>query len=134
MSKHSSPIRGCTCCRHNMFNILKVGNFRLDFNPYELYTQTYTQKYSCLKYSREITCLPWRKNLANESLRNCDIRQVFVHPNTEQFSAVLNPIYFSKFLSFQLFQSEIMLVKCCKEVIVPLELVFFRIFLVFHSE
>ena len=27
---------------------------------------------------------------------------------------------FLKFLSFQLFQSEIILVKCCKEVIVPL--------------
>ena len=41
-----SPISGCTCCHHNMYNILKVGNFRMDFNPYELCTQTYTQKYS----------------------------------------------------------------------------------------
>ena len=32
-----------------------VGNFRMDFNPYELYAQTYTQKYSHLntKNSRD---------------------------------------------------------------------------------
>ena len=35
-----SPISGCTCCHHNMYNILKVGNFPTDFDPYELCTQT----------------------------------------------------------------------------------------------
>ena len=31
-----SPIGGCTRCNHNMYNMLKVGNFRMDFNSYEL--------------------------------------------------------------------------------------------------
>ena len=35
---------------YNMYIIttIKVGNFRMDFNPYKLHTQTNTQKYSYL--------------------------------------------------------------------------------------
>ena len=73
----------------------------MDFNPYELCTQTYTQKYSHFKHGKFEKIL-WRdndffttfdkyyfarffregkyaisrENLANESLRNCDVRQV----------------------------------------------------------
>ena len=34
---------------------------------------------NCL--TTKMAYLPSRKNLANESLRNCDVRQVFVHQN-----------------------------------------------------
>ena len=167
----------------------------MDFHPYEIYAQTYTQKYPYLntenskknglqrdidffttfdKYyfalkrlkTREFakiqtflglktaenvlmhkTCLTsqflrlllarffregkyaiLRENLANKNLRNCDVRQVLC---IKTFSAVFKPknvCIFAKFSSFQSFQSEIILVKCCKEVNVPLKLVFFRIF------
>ena len=72
--------------------------------------------------------LPSRKNLANESLRNCDVRQVLF---IKTFSAVFkhkNVCIFAEFSSFQSFQSEIILVKCCKEVSAPLKLVFFSNF------
>ena len=64
--------------------------------------------------------LPSWKNLANESLRNCDVRQVLCN---KTFSAVFKPknvCTFVEFSSFQSFQSEIILVKCCKEVSAPL--------------
>ena len=54
-------------------------------------------------------------------LRNCDVRQVLcILPIFCRFKPK-NVCIFPKFSSFQLFQSEIILVKCCKEVIVPLE-------------
>ena len=36
--------------RHAVILIIysKISNFRMDFNPYELYTQAYPQKYSHL--------------------------------------------------------------------------------------
>ena len=107
----------------------------MDFNPYELNTQTYTQKYSkkiqmylglkrqkivrmhktyltsqflrlsLARFSREIACLPSRKNLANESFRHCDVRQVLC---ILTISCRFIPKYactFRKFSSFQLFQS-----------------------------
>ena len=149
----------------------------MDFHPYEIYTQTYTQKHSylntenskknqlqrdtdffttfdkyyfalkqlktlmhktCLtaqflrlslaRFFRKMAYLPSRKNLAHESLRNCDVRQVLC---IKTFSAVFEPknvCIFAEFSSFQSFQSKIMLVKCCKDVSAPLKLVFFRIF------
>ena len=45
--KFGSPTYGCT-------PVLKVGNFRTDFHPYKLFTQTYTQKYSYLNLRRKI--------------------------------------------------------------------------------
>ena len=42
---------------------------------------------------------------------------------SRQFFSVLN----AKFSSFLLFQLEIILVKCCKEVSAPLKLVFFKV-------
>ena len=68
-----------------------------------------------------MACLPSRKNLANESLRNCDVRQVFCILTIFCHFKPKNICIFPKFSSFQLFQSEMILVKCCKEVIVPLE-------------
>ena len=64
-----------------------------------------------------------RENLTNDSLGNCDVGRatIFCRFKTK------NVCIFSKYLSFQLFQSEIILVKCCKEVNVPIELIFFRI-------
>ena len=59
-----------------------------------------------------------RENLANECLRNCDIRQVLCILTI--FRRFKPKNVFPKFSSFPLFQSEIILVKC-KEVIVPLE-------------
>ena len=129
-----------------MYNILKVGNFRTDFNPYELCTQTYTQKYSHLntentysggtndffttfdKYYFALKRLKTRgkyaisrENLANESLRNCDVRQVLYILTIFCRFKPKNVCILQKFLSFQSFQSKIILVKCCKEVIVPPE-------------
>ena len=67
-----------------------------------------------------------RENLANESFRNCDVRQVLciltIFCRFKPKSVCISP----KFSSFQLFQSEIILLKCWKDVIVPLELVLFR--------
>ena len=96
----------------------------MNFNPYELYTQTYTQKYSNriqmylgLKRQEMLGCtkpvlrqflrlsLPSRKNLANKSLKNCDVRQVLC---ILTISCRFKPKYvctFRKFSSFQLFQS-----------------------------
>ena len=85
-------------------------------------------RFSLARFSRKMAYLPSRKNLANENLRNCDVRQVLC---IKTFSAVFKPknvCIFAKFSSFQSFQSEIILVKCCKEASVPLKLVFFRIF------
>ena len=74
----------------------------------------------------EMGCLSWRKNLANESLRNCDVRQVlFILIIFCRFKPK-NVCIFPEFLSFQLFQREIILVKFCKDVMVFLELVFFE--------
>ena len=69
-----------------------------------------------------------RKNLAKERLRNCDVRQVLCITAISYSFKPKNVCIFSKFSSFQLFRSEIILLKCCKEVSVPLELVFSRIF------
>ena len=63
-----------------------------------------------------------------ESLRNCDVRQVLCILTIFCRFQSKNVCIFPKFSSFQLFQSEIVLLKCCKEIIVPLELLFFRIF------
>ena len=78
----------------------------------------------------EIACLRSWKNLANESLRNCDERQVLRILTISCRFKFQNVCIFQKFSSFQLFQSEIEIIiaKCCREVIVSLELVFFQIF------
>ena len=84
--------------------------------------------FSMARFSRKMAYLLSRKNLANESLRNCDVRQVLC---IKTFSAVFKPknvCIFAEFSTFQSFQSEIILVKCCKEVSVLLKLVFIRIF------
>ena len=62
--------------------------------------------------------LPSRKNLANESLRNCDVRQVLCILTIFCCFKPKNVCILPKFSSFQLFQSKKILVKCCKEVIV----------------
>ena len=68
----------------------------------------------------EMGCLSSRKNLANESLRNCDVRQVL-------FILIIFYRFKPKNVCiFQLFQREIILVKFCKDVMVLLELVFFE--------
>ena len=69
----------------------------------------------------------------DESLRNCDTRRVLCILTIFCRFKVKNVCIFPKFLSFQLFQSEIILVKCCKEIIVPLEF-FFSEFSVFKQE
>ena len=68
--------------------------------------------------------LPSQKNLVNESLSNCDVMQVLCILTIFCRFKPKNVCIFPKFSSFQLFQSEIILVKCCKEVIVPLEYFF----------
>ena len=65
--------------------------------------------------------LPSRENLTNESLRNCDVRQVLCILTIFCHFKPKSVCIFPKFSSFQLFQSKIILVKCCKEVIVPPE-------------
>ena len=61
-SDHSSPISDCTCCHHNIYNILKGWQLPNGFNPYELCTQTYTQKYSHLNTENSKKYLLWRDN------------------------------------------------------------------------
>ena len=56
-----------------------------------------------------------------ESLRNCDVRQVLCILTTFCRFKPKNVCILPKFWSFQSFQSKIILVKCCKEVIVPPE-------------
>ena len=72
------------------------------------------------RFSREMACSPSWKNLANESLRNCDLRYILCILTIFCRFKPRNICIFLKFSSFQLFLSEIVLVKCCK-VIVPLE-------------
>ena len=62
-----------------------------------------------------------RENLANESLRNCDVRRVLCILTIFCRFKPKNVCILLKFSSFQLFQSKIILVKCCKAVIVPPE-------------
>ena len=62
-----------------------------------------------------------RENLANESLTNCDVRQVLCILTIFCRFKPKNVCILPKFSSFQSFQSKIILVKCCKEVIVPPE-------------
>ena len=62
-----------------------------------------------------------REYLANESLRNCDVRQVLCILTIFCRFKPKNVCILPKFSSFQSFQSKIILVKCCKEVIVPPE-------------
>ena len=76
---------------------------------------------SLARFSREMAYLPSRKNLANESLRNCDVRQVLCILTIFCRFKPKNVCILPKFSSFQSFQSKIILVKCCKEVIVPPE-------------
>ena len=73
------------------------------------------------RFSCEMAYLPSRKNLANESLRNCEVRQVLCILTIFCRFKPKNVCILPKFSSFQLFQSKIILVKCCKEVIVPPE-------------
>ena len=76
---------------------------------------------SLARFSSEMACLPSRKNLTNDSLRNCDVMQVLCILTIFCRFKSKNVCIFPKFSSFQLFQSKIILVKCCKEVIVPPE-------------
>ena len=79
---------------------------------------------SLARFFREGKYAILRENPANESLRNCDVRQVLC---IKTFSAIFKPknvCIFAEFSSFQSFQSEIILVKCCKEVSAPLKLFF----------
>ena len=62
-----------------------------------------------------------RENLANKSLRNCDVRHVLCILTIFCRFKLKNVCILPKFLTFQSFQSKIILVKCCKEVIVPPE-------------
>ena len=71
--------------------------------------------------SLQMTYLPSQKNLADESLRNCDVRQVLCLLTIFCRFKPKNVYILPKFSSFQSFQSNIILVKCCKEVIVPPE-------------
>ena len=83
---------------------------------------------SLARFFREGKYAISRENLANESLRNCDVRQVLCILTIFCRFKPKNVCILPKSWSFQLFQSKIIVVKCCKEVIVSLELVFFRIF------
>ena len=65
-----------------------------------------------------------QENLPNESLRNCDVRQVLCILTIFCRFQPKNVCILPKFSSFQSFQSKIILVKCCKEVIVPPEYFF----------
>ena len=76
---------------------------------------------SLARFSREMAYLPSRKNLANDSLRNCDVRQVLCILTIFCRFKLKNVCILPKFSSFQSFQSKITLVECCEEVIVPPE-------------
>ena len=69
-----------------------------------------------------------RENLVIESLRNCDVRQVLCILTIFRRFKPKNVCILPKFSSFQSFQSEIILVKCCKEVMSLQSKFFFRIF------
>ena len=75
----------------------------------------------CVRYHCKMAYLPSRKNLANKSLRNSDVRQVLCILTIFCRFKRKNVCILPKFSSFQSFQSKIILVKCCKEVIVPPE-------------
>ena len=62
-----------------------------------------------------------RENLANESVRQGDLRQVLCIITTFCCFKPKNVCTFAKFSSFHLLQSETILAKCCKEVSVPAE-------------
>ena len=128
MWEHSRPISGCTCCHHNMYNILKGwqlpnGFWSVRTTYTNLHTKIFALKHGKFKkiLFREGKYAISRKNLANESLRNCDVRQVLCILTIFCRFKPKNVCILPKFSSFQLFQSEIILVKCCKEVIVPPE-------------
>ena len=87
---------------------------------------------SLARFFREGKYAISRENLANESLRNCDVRQVLCILTIFCRFKLKNVYIFPKFSSFQLFQSKIILVKCCEEVIVPPE--YFFEFSVFKCE
>ena len=74
---------------------------------------------SLARFLREGKHAILQKNLANESLRNYDVGQVLCILTIFCRFKPKNVCIFPKFSSFLLFQSEIILVKCCKEVIVP---------------
>ena len=57
-------------------------------------------------------------------LRNCDVRQVLCILTIFCHFKPKNVCIFFKILEFSVVQSEIILVKCCKEVIVPLVSIF----------
>ena len=82
----------------------QISEFRVHWDAQNLPYVTVSKALTCSHWPYEMACLPSQKNLANESLRNVCI--------------------FPKFLSFQLFQSKVVFVKCCKEVIVPPEYFF----------
>ena len=72
-------------------------------------------------FFREVKYAILRENLANESLRNCDVRQVLCILTIFCRFKPKNVCILTRFSSFQSFQSKIIPVKCCKEVIVPPE-------------
>ena len=69
---------------------------------------------SLARFFRKMAYLPSRENLANESLRNCDVRQVLCILTIFCHFKPKNVCILPKFSSFQLFQSKIILVQCCK--------------------
>ena len=76
---------------------------------------------SLARFFREGKYAILRENLAKKSLRNCDVRQVLCILTIFCRFKPKNVCILPKFSSFQSFQSKIILVKCCKEVIVPPE-------------
>ena len=76
---------------------------------------------SLARFFREGKYAISRENLANNSLRNCDVRQVLCILTIFCRFKPKNVCILPKFSSFQSFQSKIILVKCCKEVIAPQE-------------
>ena len=74
------------------------------------------------------------ENLVIESLKYRDVRQVLCILTIFCRFKPKNVCILPKFSSFQLFQSGILLVKCCREVIVRLEVVYFFEFSVFKQE
>ena len=117
---------------HNSLEQLKTREFWKNTNVFWFKTCLTSQflRHSLARFSREMACLPSQKNLPNVILRNCDVRQALCILTIFCRFKLKNVCIFPKFSSFQLFQSKIILANCCKEVIVSLELVFFRIFLV----
>ena len=109
------------CKNTNVFRFKMAENFVM----HKTCLTSQFQRLILARFFRESKCAILMENLANKSLRNCDVRQVLC-------LWVLNPKNYAKPLltklsSFQLFQSKLILVKCCKEVSAPVESVFFRI-------